>query len=135
VPLPCAGESAWDVELCAGSERKDDDDCANWRRLTRSKRDDESRPRRLQASYLALDVYFAERSSAKLLETSCSLAELHSELVAALLVGFLFDDILGAMRLEEFTARFVVIECELISQTSEGNVNVASERVRTPWTC
>ena len=45
-----------------------------------------------------------------LLEPGCGLAELHSELVATLLVGFLLDDVLGAMRLEKFTTCFVVIE-------------------------
>ena len=45
-----------------------------------------------------------------LLEPGCGLAELHSELVATLLVRFLLDDVLGAMRLEKFTTRFVVIE-------------------------
>jgi hypothetical protein len=49
-----------------------------------------------------------------LLEAGCGLAELHSELVAALLVGFLLDDVLGALRLEKFTTCFVVIESELI---------------------
>ena len=76
-------------------------------------------------------------------EPGCGLAGLHPELVATLSVGFLFDDILCAMRFEEFTACFVVIECELISQKSEGNVNVASAcqpgcgmpmGVRTLWT-
>jgi len=120
------GKSVWNVELCAGLGGKDDDDCAIWRRLTHSKRDDESRSRRSQTSYLALDVYFAECSSTKLLEPGCGLAELHSELVTAFLVRFLLDEVLGAMRIEEFTTRFVVIECELIGQESKGDIYVAS---------
>lgn len=61
-----------------------------------------------------------------LLEPGCGLAELHSKLVATLLVRFLLDDVLGAMRLKEFTTCFVVIECELIGQESKGDFYVAS---------
>ena len=64
---------------------------------------------------MALDVYFAECSSTELLELRCGLANLYSVLLAGLFVELLFDDVLGAMRLEEITTCFIVVESELIS--------------------
>lgn len=73
---------------------------------------------------MALDVYLAEGTRAKLLELRCSLTDLHAVLPAGLLVELLFDDILRPMRFEEFTACFIVVEGELISQKAQCDTNV-----------
>ena len=65
---------------------------------------------------MALDVYFAERSRTKLLEMRRSLANFYTILLAGSFVKLFFDDILCAVRLKEFTAYFIVVEAELISQ-------------------
>jgi|SRR5690242_13556321 len=92
--------------------------------MARSNQDYVRRRRRCWNSYLAFDVYFAEGARTKLLEQRRTLANFHSILPAGLLVGLLFDDSLGAMRLEEFTACFIVVEGELISQKAQRDTNV-----------
>jgi hypothetical protein len=76
------------------------------------------------SSYLALDVYFAEGSGTKLLKKRCAFADFYSVLFPGLLVELFLDDVLGAMRLEEFTADFIVVESELISKEAQGDTNV-----------
>jgi hypothetical protein len=76
------------------------------------------------SSYLALDVYFAEGSGTELLKKRCTFANLYSVLFPGLIVELLLDVVLGAMRLEEFTAYFIVVESELISKEAQSDTNV-----------
>ena len=77
-------------------------------------------------SYLAFDVYFAESGGPKTLEQSGGLADLYSIVFTILLVGLLFDDSLGAMGLEEFTTRSIVVEAKLVSEEAESDIDVSA---------
>ena len=57
-------------------------------------------------------------------EEGGTLANLHPVLLAGLCVELLLDKCLGAMGLEKFTAYFIVVESELISQEAQGDTNV-----------
>jgi hypothetical protein len=73
--------------------------------------------------YLALNVYFAEGRSSELFEVVSSFPQLHTELLVALV----FNNTLGTVRLEEFTAHVIVVEAELVSKEAKRDGRVTTE--------
>jgi hypothetical protein len=80
---------------------------------------------RWTSSYLTLDIYFVKRGSTKVLEKCSGVANLHAEMCDIVLVAFLFDYVLCAMRLEELTTCFIVFEAKLVSEETKGNISIS----------
>jgi uncharacterized protein YhfF len=70
------------------------------------------------ASYLALDVYFAERRRTKAFEESGGFSNFHS-------TGIVVHDALCAVQFEKVTARFIVFKTKLVSEEAEGDVSIS----------
>jgi hypothetical protein len=70
---------------------------------------------------LALDVYFAERSGTLAFEQGCGF----SDSDAILMVALVFNNVLCTVRLEEFTAYFIVVESKFVSEETECDIYVS----------